>query len=116
MAGCRAIEISQTQEEPCNILSFAVWNWRGLRVVGIIGCSIEVAMNESFRDPESKQEPLWIVRFNNQVCSPRFTSKGTADAYLDMLKSGKRKPEYPRDEPTATDALMRRTDILGRWL
>lgn len=55
--------------------------------------------NEVIRDPSVKnqgaQNPdTFRVIFDDRLCSPCFNSKGAAAAYLDMLTSGKRKPEY----------------------
>jgi hypothetical protein len=55
--------------------------------------------NQVFRDPSVKQQGMknpdtFRVWFNDWLCSPEFNSKGAAEAYLDMLTEGRRKPEY----------------------
>lgn len=44
------------------------------------------------RDGAAGEE--WKVLFRGRVCSPSFNSRGAAEAYLSLLKSGKRKPEH----------------------
>jgi len=46
------------------------------------------------RDPAVKNMDSFRVIFNDRLCSPDFNSKGAAMAYLDMLREGRRKPEY----------------------
>lgn len=50
--------------------------------------------NQVFRDPAEKLLESWRVLFNEKICSPTFNSKGAASAYLSLLNSDKRKPEY----------------------
>ena len=54
--------------------------------------------NQVIRDPAVKNQGVsnpdtFRVIFNDQLCSPKFNSKGAAEAYLDMLTAGRRKPE-----------------------
>lgn len=51
-------------------------------------------------DPAEKQDTYWMVWYEGVPCSPRWTQKGPAEAYRDMLLRGARKPEM-------TDAMRR---------
>ncbi len=53
---------------------------------------------EVFRDPAHKEYSVWRVRWDGRVCAPTWLSKGAAEAYRAMLRSGARQPEYPADE------------------
>ena len=52
--------------------------------------------DQVFRDPAVKEFDSFRVTFGNRITSPSFNSKGAAAAYLDMLREGRRKPEYAR--------------------
>lgn len=54
----------------------------------------------------------WLVFFDGEVQSPSFNSKGAAQAMLDGLKAGTRKPEFRR-QPTVAEFLREFYD--GRW-
>ena len=38
----------------------------------------------------------WHVMWQGRVCSPVWMERGPAEAYLDLLRSGYRQPEYSR--------------------
>ena len=44
-------------------------------------------------DPVDKEG--WVVVANGVRTTPRFNSKGAAEAYRDGLKRGERRPEFP---------------------
>jgi hypothetical protein len=46
-----------------------------------------------FPDKVANLEDGWAVRFNGERQSPRFNSKGAAEAFLMQLQSHNRKPE-----------------------
>lgn len=61
--------------------------------------------NQVIRDPSVNPEISFIVVFNDRVCSPAWTQKGPAQAYLSALEKGTRKPEYAqRDTSPRTRA------------
>jgi hypothetical protein len=39
-------------------------------------------------------EPAWRVVVDGRFTSPRFNSKGAAEAYRDVLARGQRQPEF----------------------
>lgn len=41
----------------------------------------------------------WMVWWENEPTSPTFNSKGAAEAYLGLLLSGYRKPEFSSPYP-----------------
>jgi hypothetical protein len=57
-------------------------------------CGGRAMKNQAFRDPSVKDSDSYRVIFNNRICTPDFNSIGAARAYIDLLESGKRKPEY----------------------
>lgn len=50
--------------------------------------------DQVFLDPSEKQLVNWRVFYNGKITSPSFNSKGAAEAYLDIIRKGIRKPEY----------------------
>ena len=50
--------------------------------------------DQVIRDPAEKTCDSYRVVFGGKLTSPDFNSKGAAAAYLDMLREGRRKPEY----------------------
>ena len=50
--------------------------------------------NEVTLHPADHTGTEWVCWFENDLLSPLFNSKGAAQAYLDAVVSGKRKPEY----------------------
>lgn len=39
-------------------------------------------------------EPVWMVRWQKRVCTPTWSERGPAEAYLSGLRSGFRRPEW----------------------
>ena len=46
------------------------------------------------RVPKTTAEQEWKVQWRGIVCTPSWLTRGPAEAYLDMLRSGTREPEY----------------------
>lgn len=39
----------------------------------------------------------WLVMWQGRLCSPGWSDRGGALAYLSMLRNGMRKPEYSKE-------------------
>ena len=62
---------------------------------------MRIYQSEIIRDPSEKQYDVWMVfvdvgRRGLEPCSPRFHSKGAAQAYQDILLNEYREPEFSR--------------------
>lgn len=61
----------------------------------------QVLPDQVFRDPAERVAECWRVTFAGRIEPAMFNSKGAALAYLDMLRSGRRRPEWRPDEGAA---------------
>ncbi len=60
-----------------------------------------VLPDQVFRDPAERAAECWRATFAGRIEPATFNSKGAALAYLDILRSGRRKPEWrPAEEAT----------------
>lgn len=53
----------------------------------------EIPADQVFRDPVEHDTECWRVAYAGRIEPATFNSKGAALAYLDMLRSGRRRPE-----------------------